>query len=487
MNTLVGLLYAQDWGFNGWTLLLLVAEILSLLTLPSILRQRLGQPLSALSWFLAMVAFPFFGVLAWWLIGRSHLKRKRLRRRKASGEIRGSFAALRRQEVPVPPPCEDRRRSGLREYDGVFAMEEGNRVELLSEGKAAFDALESLILGAGHHIHLLFYTWQTDATGRRFRDLLARRAREGVKVRLLCDALGSFSAAGSFMRPLREAGAKVAFFSPARYLRRSLSINFRNHRKIIVADGCAAYTGGFNIGDEYAWKWEDAGLIVRGPAVAQLQEVFAEDWYYAAREALAEAHYVESACGDPTAAPGDPAACAVVAGGPDTESNITQDAFFIAITSARERIWITTPYLIPTAAIQVALRTAVRKGVDVRVMVPRTSDQRLTAIAGRSYYPTLLAGGVRVFEYVPAMLHAKVWVVDRDISVVGSANLDIRSFKLNFETSCFLHGAEVNGRLADLFEARLRHSEEVTAARLRGRGYWTELSEAALNLLSPLL
>jgi cardiolipin synthase len=364
----------------------------------------------------------------------------------------------------------------------------GNRVELLTDGKTAFSEMEEMIAGAKREIHLLFYAWHTDETGRRFRDLLVEKARHGVKVRLLCDALGSGGATGRFLRPLREAGGKVALFSPTRYLRRSLAINFRNHRKILVVDGAVAYTGGFNIGDDYAWKWRDAGLLLRGPVVAQLQEIFAEDWYFSTRESLAAScrKVREGDGGEGDGAHGD-AVCAMVAGGPDTENNVTQDAFFLTVSSAQERVWITTPYLIPTASIQTVLRAAVHRGVDVRVLIPRTSDQWFTAMAGRSYYPSLLSSGVKLFEFEPAMMHAKVWVVDREISVVGSANLDTRSFKLNFETSCFVKSAEVNALLAGLFQAQLLESREVTAESLRRRGYWTDLAEAAMNLFSPLL
>jgi cardiolipin synthase A/B len=486
LTTLSRIFLFQDWSLSAWTVLLLASEVMALLTIPSVLLQRRGQPLSALSWFLTMIALPFFGVLAWWGIGRSHLTRKRRRRRRAHWEIHAGFASLDLpgRDALAPFPMQ---RLPLPESDGVFPPVGGNSVELLADGPMAYDRIKGMIAGASHHLHLLFYAWENDRSGRRFRDLLAERAREGVEVRLLCDALGSSSVLGAFMRPLRDAGGKVAFFSPTRYLRRALSINFRNHRKIAIADGCAAYTGGFNIGDAYAGTWRDAGLLLRGPVVAQLQEVFADDWYFTTRENLAEGAYVEGAraCDGIPIEDGD--VCSIVAGGPDMENNITQDAFFIAVTEARERVWITTPYLIPTGPMQVALRTAVYRGVDVRVLVPRTSDQLLTAMAGRSYYPTLLSGGIRVFEFLPAMLHAKVWVLDGDLSIVGTANLDTRSFKLNFETSCFVRSPRINGQLASLFLDGLKESEEVTAEKLRRRNRAVELAEAALNLLSPLL
>ncbi len=489
MHTLISGLGDLNWSLNGWTAFTLVAEILSLLTIPSVLLQRRGQSLSALAWILCLIGLPFFGVLLWWGLGRSHLKRKRRKRRTASLSVTRGFVTLR------PPGVEDEGGAALfpalrfpeEDAGGIFPAVKGNRARLLVDGAQTYTALQEMILSARHHAHLLFYIWQKDATGRYFRDLLAERARAGVQVRVLLDAMGAGGAAGRFMDPLREAGGRVAVFMPTRYLRRSLSLNFRNHRKIAVVDGGFGYTGGLNIGDEYMGEWRDMGLRLAGPAVSQLQEVFLDDWYFATGETCADPAYFEGATIPPGGGEGVPATCAMLAGGPDTIDNPTLDTFFMGITMSSERVWITTPYLAPSPDVLTALRTASYRGVDVRLLVPRRSDSRLVQLAGRSFYPALLRAGVRVYEYLPAVLHGKTWIFDREHLAIGSANLDNRSFKLNFEITCFLRSAEAAAEMAALYERDLAHAEEILFDPFERRGTWTQIKESAANLLGPLL
>jgi len=491
VHTLLQMVANLGWEMSAWTALLLAAELFALFTIPSVLLSRRGQPLAALSWTLAMVAAPFLGVLAWWLIGRSHLKRKRLRRNRAHWEVRKGFAYLRPETLALPSDADEVfraiRRLPEEEAGGFYAAVAGNRVTVLKDGDETYAAMERAIAGAEHHLHLLFYSFEPDATGRRFRDQLAERARSGIRVRLLLDAMGSSRTRSSFLRPIEDAGGEVAFFAPVRFLRRSLSFNFRNHRKILVADGSTAYTGGLNIGDAYLRDWRDAGLLLEGPVASQFQGVFLDDWFFATGRNLADKDHLRW-CEAPGGGPaGGGAVCAVVAGGPDSQHNLTHDAFFLALTQARERIWITTPYFIPDPAIQAALRTAVYRGVDVRLLVPRRSDLPWTRLAGRSYFPDLLQSGVRIWEYLPAVLHGKTWVFDHDFCAAGSANLDTRSFKLNFEVTCFIREAAANTRMAQLYEQDLAQSAEVTLASLARTPASQRLLESALNLFSPLL
>ena len=488
MQPITNLLINLGWDLTWWTFLLGAAELLALSTIPSVLIQRRGQPVSALAWTLGLVALPFAGVILWWGIGRSHLVRKRRRKVFAHWKVSRGFASLRPRRRVLSPETLDKllaiKRLPAREAIGVFPPVSGNAVEVLPDGATTYAAIERIIEGASHHLHLLFYTWEPDSVGQRFRELLVKKARAGVQVRLLCDAVGSSALKESFMEPLQHAGGKVAFFGRTRLTRRSLTVNFRNHRKMALADGRVAYMGGLNIGEAYTRDWKDLGLLLKGPVVAHLQEVFADDWYFCTRENLAEPDYVPD---EVEAEEAGRTVCRIIAGGPDSTYNATHDAFFIAITQARQRIFISTPYLAPGQAIQAALRTAAYRGVDVRLLVPRRSDVRLAQLAGRSYYPSLLAGGIRIFEYLPAVLHGKQWIFDDDLSVAGSANLDNRSFKLNFEASCFILGRDVNERLASIFLEDLEQSEEVTRRDLAKVSRWQQLKEAAMNLFSPLL
>lgn len=229
--------------------------------------------------------------------------------------------------------------------------------------------------------------------------------------------------------------------------------------------------------------------------MAELQEVFLEDWYFATEQDLASTDYLRwstppdqaEAVGDPGVSPAPDDTCAVVASGPDSSYNAAQDVLFLAFTLAQKRIWITTPYLIPDPATLTALRTAVYRGVDVRLLVPARSDVRMAYLAARSFYPTLLDSGIRIFEYLPAVLHGKTWVFDEEFCLMGTCNMDTRSFKLNFEVSCLIHSREVNANLAGVYERDLACSREVTLAQLKQASRWQQLQEAAMNLLSPLL
>lgn len=491
MDTLVELALRADPTFGLWFWLHAVGELLGLLSVPSVLLERRGKPMAALVWIMALLSMPYIGLGLWWLIGRRHLARRRARHRAASAAVSQRLAsrALQRQEARLQPLL-----SGLptAEEQGVFPPSDENFVDVLVDAAAVYPALERMIRGAEHHVHLLFYIWQPDATGTRFRDLLVERACAGVEVRLLYDAVGSPRLGRAFLAPLWAAGVRTAPFLPVRLGRRA-TINFRNHRKIVVVDGRHAYTGGLNVGDEYAGAWHDVGVHMSGPVVDQLQRVFADDWLFATGEDIALPAYFGRADGHRPelhdVPPGeDPSAvCSIVASGPDQRFNLTHDTFFMAITEARERIWLTTPYLIPGPTLLTALRCAVYRGVDVRLLVPEKSDLAIARLAARSYYPDLLSSGVRVFEYRPGVLHAKVLVFDRELSVLGSANLDTRSFQTNFEVSCFIASQATNRALAELFERDLEKSREVRREDLSPARTWDRLVESTAHLLSPLL
>lgn len=493
------LTWSEIWGLVDFA-----ATILALISIPSVLLQRRGRPLPSLTWLLVLLTVPVVGVIAWWGIGRNYLKRKRRRRHRTRAQLASRLTALH-DELSVEEPAVRAPRDGgplfharrllLDQSHGVFPTRHGNRVQFLWDAATFYPALEAAIRRAKHHVHFQFYIWEADETGRRFRDLLAEKAAEGVEVRALYDAVGGAPVHGRFMAPLRKAGATVAAFLPLRVLTRRLTVNFRNHRKIVVIDGSVGFTGGLNIGDEYKGRWHDLALRLEGPVVDQLQEVFAEDWYFATEEDLADPAYfgrhherpgqrtTESAL----MAPMHPAICRIIASGPDMRTNATHQAFFLSITSARERIYIATPYLVPDQSILMALRAAAYRGVDVRLLLPSESDLPLVQLAARSYYDLLLEAGVRIYEFQDGFLHAKVLIFDRDWCAVGSANVDIRSFRLNFEASCFIDSEPANAALAADFERDLARSREITLESRAGLSKARQLAEAVAHLFSPLL
>lgn len=464
-------------GAELFTAMFMVAEFLALCSVPSVLLRRRGRPTSALAWLLALFALPALGGLLWWAFGRTHLERKRRRR------VRMSIEFNRRKDGPQASPSTVFDRVVPRRAVGTSVFPTGgNEVLLLIDGASAYPEMERAILEARESINVLFYIWQNDTTGLRLRDMLVEKAKAGVQVRVLVDAFGSDKVDREFEAPLIEAGAKIAQFFPTPFdALGAPRFNFRNHRKILVVDSKVAFTGGMNIGNEYAYDWRDLMVRLRGPAVASLQYIFLDDWYFATGESVEDQPTQSS-----EAPVGGDTDMVVVASGPDSEHWI-HDAYFTAVSRAERRIWIATPYFIPTAALMVALRTAAGRGVEVGLIVPEVTDVWLVKWAARSYYKDLLDAGVRVFEYQGRMLHAKALLVDDDITSVGTANLDTRSFRLSFEVGCFFASRSLNEQLWRWFEELKADSIPVSASELERAPVTRKLLESMAHLLSPLL
>ncbi len=469
-----------------WSLSWLAA----LLTAPSVLLQRAGRPTAALSWLLVLFALPGVAVVAWWLFGRVHLRRKKRQRRRASQASTASLLEAHHRLSVQPKSLASVPGSVSRAvtlppalYDAVFPPSAGNRVLLLQDTPAVHHAWRGLVEDARHHLHLLFYLWRDDHTGRDLLNRLVAKAQCGVEVRVLYDAVGSWRLPRHFFKPLTAVGGKAVAFLPFKLFSSTPTLNFRNHRKLLIADGVRAYTGGVNVGDEYL-DWQDIGVFIEGPGVNQLQEVFIDDWFFAAKEELTALDYF---C-DPGAAvtSADGAVCEIVASGPDQVFNATREMLFLAITQCRERLWIATPYFVPDGALLLALRTAVYRGVDVRLFVPQEVDAPLVKGASRVFYAELLEAGVKVFEYA-GMLHAKAVLLDEEDVSIGSANLDTRSFRLNFELSIFVTDPFLGRDLAGLFEQLRARSRSVALSELERAAPLSRLKDAVAHLLAPLL
>jgi len=468
--------------------------VASLITVPSVLLQRQGHPVAALSWLLALFALPPFGLAAWWMLGRTHLRRKRRKRRRASESLTMALREVRartRSPVEVDSALNMLVRLPRSLQESVFPPSGGNRVGLLVGGAEAYPRWERVIRAARHHVHLLFYSWSRDEVGRAFVDLLAQKAREGVEVRAMYDAVGSPGVGKSFFRPLTEAGGKARPFFPLKFSGRPPLINFRNHRKLLIVDGRVAFLGGINLGSRFG-AWHDLALELQGPAADQVQEVFADDWYFMTGENLADNAYYgrwepHAECGTGAGGCMDGVSCALLASGPDHELNATRELVFLSINQAHERVWIMTPYFLPDSPFLASLRAAVYRGVDVRVLLPAHSDIPLVRRASRSFYRQLLEANIRIFEYQPNMMHAKAILLDEHLVMMGSANMDTRSFRLNFEVSCFMLSQAFNAHMAQLFLNDCRQSAEVRLPEVKRHAWGDRVLDAAANLLSPLL
>jgi len=435
-------------------------------------------PVATLSWLLGLAALPYVGFVVYIVFGPQRIRRHRLRRARSHVSLP---AAVGDEDV-VELATLGQATSGL--PPGT-----ARDVRLLVDGAATYDALLEAVRGARHHVHLEYYIFAADRTGTALRDALVERARAGVAVRLLLDAVGSGACPRGFFQPLLAAGGEVAWFHPMHFGRiwRRTWVNLRSHRKIVVVDGRIGFTGGINVTDEEnerlrADAYRDLHLRIEGNAVRGLQLLFVEDWAYATGQRDFISSVAEAM---PPRLPG-PIHVQVLGSGPDSPWESIHRLHVSAIHEAKQRVWLATPYFVPGEAAMMALTSAALGGLDVRVMVPRHSDSLLVTLAARSYYDELMEAGVRVYEYGPRMLHTKALLVDDGLALIGSANFDSRSFSLNFEVAMLFRDAGIAGELARHFEADLAHAPRVRDDR--ARPLWTaRLPEALARLLSPLL
>jgi cardiolipin synthase len=449
-----------------------------------ILQKR--EPVATLSWVLSLAALPYLGLLIYYLLGPQKVKRQRLRRGRARSDMEHYSSVC-------PPDADCTELAKIAQSTTGLAPSSAVRADWLVDGAATYAAILEAIAQARDHVHVEYYIFNPDRSGTRIRDALIERARAGVKVRLLLDAVGSSSVSRRFLQPLLEAGGEAAWFHPSQLLKpfKRPWVNLRTHRKIVVVDGQVAFTGGINVTDEEdeslrADAYRDLHVRVEGHVVRSLQQVFLEDWIYATgqgRDQLAgQMLWPEQM---PRRRDGRIEAQVLVSG-PDSSWEAIHRLHVAAIHEARERVWLATPYFVPGEAARMALTSAALGGLDTRLLVPRISDSRLVTYAARSYFDELLQAGVRIFEYGPRMLHTKAFLADDEVCIVGSANFDNRSFRLNFEVSMLFRDGGMAGELSRLLAHEMEQAQEVRFERnrplLRSR-----LPEAFARLMSPLL
>lgn len=440
-----------------------------------------------LSWLLAIALVPVGGAIAYFVIVGPSVRRVALKRRRAAAELRAHQPLARDPRIAEGDALID-----LASALTNLPPTAGNELLLLTDSAPTFEALEADLRAARRSLWVEYYIIRNDVSGRRFLELLIERARAGVEVRLLYDAIGSVRINARLVRELVAAGGRAHAFHPMNPLRRRFAAHLRNHRKLIVCDGATGFVGGMNIGDEYFRRrrrhrsaarqpYRDTHLRLRGPCLEALARTFAEDWHFASEEKL------ELPPTPPPAADGFGSVVAVVPSGPHQEFNASQLSYFAAMSSARRRVYLTTPYFIPDDAGMSALVSAALRRVDVRVMVPQHSNDRIAELAARSYYGQLLRGGVRIYEYEPAMLHAKTLVVDGNVAIVGSANADIRSWRLNFELGAMVADSAFARKLEETYMRDLANSHEVTLEDVARRDWKARVAQGLARLLSPLL
>jgi cardiolipin synthase len=478
-----------DWWNDAWRYVVTIPHLGLYLTLGwlayliglglwIVLQKR--EPVATVSWLISLAALPYLGFLIYFVFGPQRIHRQRLRR----GRTRTALPPSRDGFTPSPDAIELAR---IAQATTGLPPTTASDARLLIDGAAKYAAVLEAVAQAREHVHLEYYIYQPDRTGTALRDALIERARAGVQVRLLLDAVGSGKVTRAFLQPLVDAGGEVAWFHPMRLLRfwRRPWVNLRSHRKIVVIDGLIGFTGGINVADEEDESlrrdaYRDLHLRLEGDVVRELQLVFVEDWAYATGQPPLRQLLQHS----PPAVGTIPAQ--VLVSGPDMSWEAIHRVQVGAIHAAHRRVWLVTPYFVPGEAAMMALTSAALGGLDVRLLVPKRSDSRVVTYAARSYFDDLLSAGVKIYEYGPRMLHTKALLCDDDLAIIGSANFDHRSFRLNFEVSVmFRHGAIATG-LAELIQHECGHAPRVRDDR--SRSLWrVRLPEALARLVSPLL
>jgi len=478
-------LAGHSWTFwLGWAW-----TISSVVVTTWIILQR-RSPVSTLAWIITLNFLPVIGLAIYAYFGPQRVTRQRLKRWHTAAALMSQRDLQTLRAHRPEPPVWAVQHSQLIETSSGLPVCSAYGVELLASGGAKLDALLHEIGQARHHIHLEYYIFEPDQTGAQVLAALAARARSGIAVRLLVDAIGSRRLLRrrhrALLAPLLAAGGELAVFHRARLdLLRPL-VNLRTHRKIVVVDGRVGLLGGINITDAENERvrprdaYRDTHLLLRGSAVRWLQYVFLQDWHYASGHPPAHDGHVL-----PEGEPVGQVPVQIVASGPDSDGEAIHRAMIDAFSLAHQRIWLSTPYFVPTEPTIAVLTNAALRGVQVKLIVPEISDSRIVSAAARSYYRELQQAGVLIFEYRGRMFHPKTLVVDSTYSMVGSANFDNRSFRLNFEVAAVLFDAELNQQLAAMFEADLRHSRLVPVGRRVPPGQ--KLFEAVARLGSPLL
>ncbi len=477
---------------SGWiqSALLWIAVASTVIIIIVIISEN-RNPVKSLAWVTILLLLPVVGLVLYLFFGRN-IKNKRMISRRNRRRLRKREKRTKAdpREAGLTPEMVQQVNLGRSLTGAQFYTD--NEVNFFFDGASKFDALRRDLLAARHSINLQYYIFSDDETGRAIADILCQKAAQGVAVRVIYDHVGSLGSSNKFFRRLTRAGVDAKPFFKVTFPGLGTRINWRNHRKIVVIDEQVAYIGGMNIADRYARDhtgnraWRDTHIRLTGPAVAAAQFSFAVDWSFTGGEIIeGEISPRENFATLPGALAG--VGAQVLTAGPTSQwANISM-AFHKAISNAHRRVFIQTPYFLPTEGLLKALQSAALAHVDVRIMMPAKSDSAMLTFASSSYVAECLKAGIKIYLYEPGMLHAKMMVVDDEFVSIGSTNFDFRSFDYNFESNIFLFSKEANALAAEQFMADGASSRRVHPAEWRRRPFLHKMAASLLRLLSPIL
>lgn len=451
----------------------------------AIMTTRTAQ--GAVAWSVSLISMPFVALPAYLVFGRTKFEGVIEAYESRKDEIDAVVSEIHENLQPWTVPRDEHHwtYAAIPKLSGMD-LTHGNRVELLINGQSTFDSIISGIAQAKEYVLCQFYMFHDDGLGRRMQQALIERAKAGIRVYMLYDEVGSKGLSNGYIDDLCAAGVEVSSFKPTQGPRNRFQINFRNHRKMVVVDGITGWVGGHNVGDEYLGldpdfsPWRDTHVRLEGPVVIQLQTVILGDWYWATRDLL-ELNLT------PMPAEGSDVKAMIMPSAPSQKRETAGLFFVTALNSARKRVWLSAPYFVPDEAVLKALELAALRGVDVRIITTGKGDSLPVFLAAFHYIDRLRGLGIKFYAYKPGFLHEKVMLLDDEISTVGTANFDNRSFRLNFEVTSIIVDKKFAEEMEAMFERDFEHAEPIDPDELEKKSFWWRLGVNASRLAAPVL
>ncbi|MBO4332932.1 MAG: cardiolipin synthase [Paludibacteraceae bacterium] len=470
------------------TNLFLVLYFITIIGIILMLLMENRSPVKSIAWIFVLILLPVVGLLLYILVGKNFRKKMVISHRSLAKwkERIETIKGNPMLEKSFPKQYKNFAYMAVNSSNSTLYVNNG--VRLFTTGKEFFDSMFAEVEKARKYVHVEFYIFNSDTIGSKFIEILKRKAKEGVKVRVIIDDVGSWLMRKSSVREMRAAGIEIYCFLKVGLPAINSKVNYRNHRKIVVIDGDVGYTGGMNVADRYVegskWgAWRDTHLRIEGEAVHGLQRVFLSDWYFVSRSLLSDdpLYY-------PTPdSPSGNSLVQVVSSSPDSEWESIMQTFFMAIAQARNYIYLQTPYFLPNQTIVNALQCAALGGVDVRIIIPRHSDASFALKSSMTYIDEMLNAGVKVYFFEEGFIHSKTIVIDDNLSTVGSANMDFRSFEQNFEINTWIYDPEFAQTMKNIFLADLEKSSQINLEEWRNRPRLEKFGESWARLFSPLM
>jgi len=453
------------------------------------------DPTATLAWVLVLLIFPGFGFLLYLLLAQNFSRKQLFIMKVYAKKTFGDYIKVQKELFSTGGLVfNDKNIENYKDlikmnlfYYG-FSYTQNNEIEIYTDGERKFQELFNSIENAKDHIHMEYYIIRNDDLGNKLLNILSKKAKEGVEVRLLYDSVGGRQISKDKIEKLKSSGVKVAVFFASTIPFVNFKINYRNHRKIVVIDGTVGFVGGFNVGNEYMGLnnkigyWRDTHLKISGDAVIDLQTRFFLDWSHASKQELMflPKYFPDNRMQGKVG-------IQIISSGPDKSDEVIKSNYVKMINSAKKSILIQTPYFVPDASVFEAIKIAAASGVDVRIMIPCKPDHPFVYWATYWYCGGLLKYGVKVYIYEYGFLHAKTLVIDGTVASVGTANFDVRSFKLNFECNAIIYDTKTSKMLYDIFMEDLNYSMELTRELYLERGILIRFKESVCRLLAPLL